>query len=399
VKGRLEVRHASSFFLLIIFFGAVLSATPAGACSTFMLSRERCLIVGHNLDQSFYTPGIIHVNPGGERKRSVSGFDLELREVETPILEWVSKYGSVTFSYLGRNLPDCGMNEAGLTVSEMALAESAFPFNDSLPSMIVHQWIQYQLDNFETVGEVLEHLHEINIEPVSTFTPPSSANYHFFVTDARGEVAIIEFIEGRPRVYTGESVPVPALCNTAYNRELERLNEYRGIGGWFKRRVGSHGDDRFIRCAEAIEKFGRSKAVSEIDFCFDLLAKLQFERTKQWSIAYDVLNRRVYFRTAGNPGVRYFDMASLDFSAGASPLVFEDIDVNVDGDISDRFVPFTEDSDRRVIDRFLRNLVQLVSKTGEPGKMDLYMRDNYGFDVSRYVDRAVRITELIRSDR
>jgi len=308
VKSNLSTFSKIKLFTLV-FFNAIAVLIPSHAfpCSTFMLSREGCLIVGHNLDQSFYTPAIIHINPGGEWIRSISSFDLGLGDVKTPALEWVSKYGSATFSYLGRNLPDCGINEVGLTVSEMALAESAFPFSDSLPTMIVHQWIQYQLDNFAMVEEVLEHLGKINIEPVSTFTPPASANYHFFITDARGGVAIIEFLGGQPGVY---------------------------------------------------------------------------------------------FRTARHPGMHYFDLGSFDFSPGAPSLVFENMDTELHGgrNISNRFVPFTTDSDRRVVDWFLRNLIQFVAKTDDPDRMDRYLRDNYGIGVDQYIKRALKMSALIRLD-
>ena len=384
-------------FALILFLCASLpTASPAVSCSTFMLNRDDCLIVGHNLDQEFYTPGIIHVNRRSEKKRSVSRFDLELTDIETPILEWTSKYGSVTFSPLGRNLPDGGMNEAGLTVSEMGLGESVFPFNDSRPTMLSHLWIQYQLDNYATVDEVVAHLGDINIEPSSTFTPPASSNYHLFVTDSQGNVAIIEFLEDGPQVYTNSSVPVPALCNLPYHRELEQLETYRGMLGWINRFLDSDKDIRFVKCAEALEEFKTFTVGDPVEYCFDVLARLQFEWTKQWSVVYDVKSKRIYFRTTRGPSIRFFDFDDLDFSAEAPSTVFEDIDVNLSGDISDRFVAFTSDADRSVIDRFLRSLVRFVAKSDDLEKMDFHMLENYGFNVARYVDRALETTELIR---
>ena len=387
-----------SFRVFFLFLsGLFLFQSPAVSCSTLMLSRDDCLVVGHNLDESFYTPGMIHVNLRSERKRSVSCFDLDLTDVETPVIEWTSKYGSVTFNILGRNLPDGGINEAGLTVSEMGLGESVFSFNDSLPTMLSHQWIQYQLDNYATVEEVLEHLRDINIEPSSTFSPPASSNYHLFVTDIKGNVAIIEFLDGRPRVYVNESVPVPALCNLTYQRELERLENYQGISGWIKRFLDSKKDLRFIKAADALEEFDTSTDMAPVDYCFDVLKQLQFESTKQWSVVYDVAHGRVYFRTARGENVRYFDLDALDFSADASPVVLEDIDVDLAGDVSDRFVPISPGADRAVIDRFLRSLVRFVAKSDDAEKMDLHMLDNYGMDVESYVDRALELTELIRS--
>jgi penicillin V acylase-like amidase (Ntn superfamily) len=362
-----------------------------------MLSRDDCLVVGHNLDQEFYTPGMVHVNLRSESKRSVSCFDLDLTDVETPIIEWTSKYGSVTFNILGRNLPDGGINEAGLTVSEMGLAESVFSFDDSLPAMLSHLWIQYQLDNYATVEEVLEHLRDINIEPSSTFSPPASANYHLFVTDIQGNVAIIEFLDGGPRVYANDSVPVPALCNLTYQQELERLENYQGITGWIRRRLDSNKDIRFVKAAEYLEEFNTSTGMSPVDHCFDVLKHLQFETTKQWSVVYDVKHRRVHFRTARGENVRYFDLDALDFSADASPVVIEDIDIDLAGDVSGKFVAFSPDADRAVIDRFLRSLVRFVAQSDDAEKMDLHMLDNYGMDVESYVDRAYRATELIRT--
>ena len=395
-RERMPMTRICVFALILFLCGNLPIASPAVSCSTFMLSSDDCLVVGHNLDEAFLTPGIIHVNRRSERKRSVSRFDLKLTDVETPVLEWTSKYGSVTFSLLGRNLPDGGMNEVGLTVSEMGLGESVFLFNDSRPTMLSHLWIQYQLDNYATVDEVVAHLEDINIEPSSTFTPPASSNYHLFVTDSQGNVAIIEWFNDGPQVYMNSSVPVPALCNLPYQRELEKLETYRGILGWINRFLDSDKDIRFVKCAEALEEFKTSTVGDPVEYCFDVLTRLQFEWTKQWSVVYDVKSKRVYFRTARGPSVRYFDFDALDFSAEAPPVVFEDIDVNLSGDISDRFIAFSPDADHSVIDRFLRSLVRFVSKSEDPEKMDLHMLENYGFDVARYGDRALETTELIR---
>jgi len=382
--------------MLHLFIGSFFVVQPAAPCSTFMMSRSDCLVVGHNLDQEFYTPGMIHVNRRAERKRSVSCFDLQLRDTETPVLEWTSKYGSVTFSPLGRNLPDGGMNEAGLTVSEMGLGESIFPFDESLPTMLSHLWIQYQLDNYASVDEVLEHLSDINSEPSSTFTPPASSNYHLFVTDSSGGFAIIEFLEGGPRVYKNEAAPVPALCNLTYQQELYRLESYEGFLGWIKRLFNSKDDLRFVKCADALREFETNFDDDPVEYCLGLLTQMQFERTKQWSVVYDVRAKRIYYRTTRGQNTRYFDFNSFDFSIDAPASVLEDIDVNSSGDVSSQFVPFTSDADRSVIDRFLRSLVRFVAKTDDADQMDNHMIENYGFGVDRYIERALEITELIR---
>ena len=137
----------------------------------------------------------------------------------------------------------------------------------------------------------------------------------------------------------------------------------------------------------------RSKPV---DFCFSLLKSLQFARSKQWSIVYDVRNMRIYFRTARGPNIRYFDFNAFDFSDNALPLMVQDIDKNIMGDFSDHFVGFTPEADRVSIGRFLRSLVQFVAKTNDLEKMDDHMLKNYDMDVESYINRALKFSELIR---
>jgi len=385
--------------LLPLVIGGAVVAPASQSCSTFMLSHDDYLLVGHNLDQEFYTPGMIHVNRRGELKRSVSGFDLQLSDVETPLHTWAARYGSVTFSPLGRNLPDGGMNEVGLTVNEMGLGDSLFPFNDSLPTMLIHLWIQYQLDNFGTVAEVLSHLGDFNIEPSSTFSPPASANYHFFVTDSAGRFAIIEFLKNGPQIYTDESAPIPVLCNSRYQQELESLARYRGMVGWFRRQFDSGKDLRCVNGAMALEDFELADDTHPFEYCLDLLAEMQFTGTKQWSVVYDVREKHVYFRTSRAPGTRHFTLDSLDFSPDASPAVLEDIDIQFSGDVTSSFADFTPDADRATVGKFLRSLVSFVADTEDTDMMDKHMLENYGFDVQGYTDRAIALTELIRRGR
>ena len=68
---------ARSFWALLVV--VALGAGAVYPCSTFMISRGGCLVLAHNLDQSFFTPGMIHINRRSERKRSVGFFDLQVR--------------------------------------------------------------------------------------------------------------------------------------------------------------------------------------------------------------------------------------------------------------------------------------------------------------------------------
>ena len=56
-----------------------------------------------------------------------------------------------------------GMNEAGLVVETMMLEETEYPSPDSRPGIEILQWIQYQLDNFSTIEEVIASHSQIRI--------------------------------------------------------------------------------------------------------------------------------------------------------------------------------------------------------------------------------------------
>ena len=379
-----------SFASIVI---VIISAAPSSllACSTIMISHDRTCLVGHNLDQEFYTPGMIHVNLRGESKSSVSGYDLGVTETSTPILNWVSRYGSVSFSPLGRGLPDGGINEAGLTVNEMALGESQFPFSDSLPTILAHQWIQYQLDMFANVEELIDGLPKINVQPVSTFTPVSWANYHAFVADRSGDFAIIEFLDSSIVVHRGDDAPVPVLCNSPYKQELKRLKSYEGFFGDIKKWFHSNRDIRFVIAAEALGEYCTEQYEDGVDFCFEILTGMQYKSTKQWSIVYDLNNSTVHFRTVGHPATKSLSLADVDFSEESRALILPDIDLSLGGDISSRLVPYSLEADRAVTTRFMTSLVDFIVKSNHASGADDYLLEHHGFTLEQFIDRAVAL--------
>jgi len=50
------------------------------------------------------------------------------------------------------------MNEVGLYIGEMSLAETKYINDRTLIKMTVLSWMQYLLDNFENVDEVIKDL-------------------------------------------------------------------------------------------------------------------------------------------------------------------------------------------------------------------------------------------------
>jgi choloylglycine hydrolase len=80
--------------------------------------------------------------------------------------QWTSKFGSVTFNQNGKEMPYGGMNEKGLVVEMLWLEQTKYNINETKSYLNELEWIQYQLDNFETVQQVIDHLTDLKIYPI-----------------------------------------------------------------------------------------------------------------------------------------------------------------------------------------------------------------------------------------
>jgi len=188
-----------------------------------MLKRDGILLTGHNLDESTDFEGFVCVNKRDYYKVGSTWGDLKSYPKYLPYsLNWISKYGSITWSNQGRDLPDAGVNEAGLVIEEMSLANHQYPPIGIRPRLFQMQWIQYHLDTCSTVEQVINS---------ASLIFPDGWPWHFFVADKSGNCATLEYIDNRLVVHTGETLPVTALCNSTYEEELTKPNRYKGFGG------------------------------------------------------------------------------------------------------------------------------------------------------------------------
>lgn len=329
------------------------------SCSTFLLAARDRLIVGHNLDDYCKVIGLVVVNKRRIAKTNVSWSELTIGGlVRIPRLRWVSKYGSVTYNTRGKEFPDGGMNEAGLYVGEMNLWGTQYPANKTLPRMYHNQWVQYLLDNFETVEQVLDDISNVIIDGHSL--------WHFFIADKKGSSAIIEFLEGKAVIYSGQAMPWKVLCNTAYAKELETLRDYDGFEGEKPIPFGAleDGKSRFVRAAALFKKFANAGRAEMLKNAFELLDEIRGDNN-QWGVVYDMPDRRMYFRTASAPAFRFVDFSALDFSPELPSLML-DINKDFSGDAATEFTTFSDSVNRENIFQGFREL----EKAGLIKKLD-----------------------------
>jgi penicillin V acylase-like amidase (Ntn superfamily) len=281
-------------------------ATAADACTTFctrgLFGRNYDFDTGH---------GMVVVNKRGMAKTSA----------RAKPAKWTAKHGSLTFNQFGRDNPTGGINEKGLVVELMWMDGTRYPDADARPELGTLEWIQYQLDTSASVAEAVANAGKIRISQ-------RGVPLHYLIADPSGDVAAIEFLDGKLVVHRGSSLPVPVLANDPYRSSLERDG------------------DRFARAAKGLA------GATTVDAAFRLLHDVRQSHT-QWSIVYDLRNLAVHWRTAPNADIRNVRLAAFDFSC-ATPARVLAIDEGT-GDVTKRFRDYTTAANLDLVRRSYRD--------------------------------------------
>ena len=320
---------------LVVLLTLLCASNRGLACSAFELKGDGYQFIGFNENWK-YMPGMVVVNKRGLDKDYLGWADLVADQPSGSRLHWISKWGSVTFSAMGIDLPCYGLNEAGLFVVELALDDTHSLPDHTRPNMFWPQWIQYQLDNFSTVEELVANLPQT---PVIDWWPKFTGS-HFFVADAHGDTAAVEIIKGKLVVSTGERMKIPALCNGPYQDELANLGRYKPFGGdkIFDLSSKFSWNTRFVRLVHRLTDYhAETNSPAPMQFAWNLLDEA---RAGVWQLVADVPNRTLYFRTEACPSIKSIDLRQCDFTT-RSPIRFADIHLNFTGDITSRLMAWT----------------------------------------------------------
>ena len=160
-------------------------------CTTIKIPGADGMLLAQNYDFSYFS-GLAVINQPGVQKVSFG----EKVRLDNPLdtsngaAKWVSCFGSVTFNQFGVEFPNFGMNEKGLSITSMAIITKAEQSENTKDSINELQWIQKQLDCYETVEEVLKHLNDNDFRP-DFFT------MHYYLLDTKDDWAVVEYKDGK----------------------------------------------------------------------------------------------------------------------------------------------------------------------------------------------------------
>jgi penicillin V acylase-like amidase (Ntn superfamily) len=311
-------------FLFILCFG--ITALP---CTAFLNSTSQRFVVAKNFDWNL-GHGLLMVN-----KQNVQKVALFAKTTDMPLM-WTSKYGSVTFNQLGRELPYGGMNERGLVVEILWLDETEYPAQ--IPEVMEaneSQWVQSMLDRAQTIGEMISLSKGFQVNS-------RHGKVHYFACDSSGTCAVFEYLKGKLVITKLDNKnDVKAISNNSYEESLEAFKASK------KFPEDPSSLSRFTRAATLIKRPNTSEAL--VPATFKILDAVSDDETK-WSIVYDPSLSKIFFKTKSRPDIKEVSLNYFDWSCGASVKVL-DINTASKQDVSSTFEDYSDKLNTSIVEK------------------------------------------------
>ncbi|MGO3885341.1 MAG: linear amide C-N hydrolase, partial [Mycetocola sp.] len=279
-------------------------------------------------------------------------------------LTWEAKYGSIVATAFDLIATD-GMNEEGFAGHILWLAESDYGTPDSSATqtqLSQSVWLQYYLDNFATVAEAVEWTNSTQVEIVQLFDPTGHLvpTLHLAINDATGDSAIIEYTNGKPKVYHSRDYKVMTNSPT-YDKQLELVKQYKGLGGDQPLPGSTLASDRFARASLYVENQVQPKTQLEaIAAMFSIIRNAaQPFRTPEpgkpdasqtiWQVVLDLTNKRYVFESTTRPNIVWVDFNEISFAHGSKVLKLDlvgqmALEGGLAGNVSHKFADVGEDA-------------------------------------------------------
>jgi len=327
--------------LTILFFS---NSKISNACTRVVYQGPGgYTITARSMDWKDEIPANLWLFPKGMERKG---------EVGPNSVTWKSKYGSIVTSAFDISSCD-GMNEKGLVANLLWLAESTYPaYDGSKKGLSIAAWVQYVLDNFSSVEETVNEMKKEEFVVVSTDIPGTNtfASLHLSISDATGDNAIFEYIDGKLTIH--HDMKYTVMTNSPIFDKQLALNDYwEQIGGTIMLPGTNRAADRFARASFYITAIPQTEdtriavgsVFSVIRNCsvpFGISSEEEPNiSSTRWRSVSDQKHLVYYFETVLTPNSFWVDIKNADFSEGA-PVKKLSVENNetYDGDALKSFV-------------------------------------------------------------
>lgn len=331
-------------FLLVIIMTTVFSLPRAEACTGITLTTiDSTMVTARTIEWAAEPLNAMYVIvPRGQKQRSW------LPDGTLKGKTFVAEYGYVGIAVENDAFIMEGINEAGLAAGLFYFPEYGeyMPYKEADKSMCVSdmQFVSWVLSTCTSIDEMLALMPTIRVVGID----PRASTVHWRVSEESGRQVVVEIVNQQVIVYEN---PLGVLTNSPeLTWHLTNLNNYVNLvsGSIYQREIGSldlrafgggsglHGlpgdmtpSSRFVRAAffqstaPRLEK-PEHTVVQAFHLLnnFDIPIGIQFNDSDlvpdmpsatQLTIATDLKNRRLYYRTMYNSSIRCIDMHTIDF--------------------------------------------------------------------------------------
>lgn len=292
-----------------------------GACTRAVyLGPDNMIVTGRTMDWKEDPQSNIYLFPRGIQKQAGN---------TNNTIKWTSKYGSVATA--GYDIGVCdGMNEKGLVANLLFLTESRYDrSNDNRPVMGISIWTQYVLDNFATVDEAVQILSKDLFRIDAPDLPNGSkSTLHLSISDATGNSAIFEYIDGNLIIHEGREYQIMTNSPT-YEKQLTLNDYWKQIGGLVMLPGTNRASDRFVRASFYIQALPQTSDYRQaVAGVFSVMRNVSVPlgisipeqpniASTRWRTVADQKNKVYYFESTLSPDIFWINFKDLDFKSGA----------------------------------------------------------------------------------
>lgn len=302
-----------------------MNSSNSKACTRVVYKGPNSTILtGRTMDFATEIPANLWIFPRGMER---SG------QVGRQSFRWRSRFGSLAVSSWDISTTD-GMNEKGLVANLLWLVESQYPnFNKSGPKkgMAISLWAQYVLDQFATVEEAVRALKKEPFVIVSDFIPGTDkfTTVHLSISDASGDSAIFEYINGKLMIHHNPSYTVMTNDPT-YKDQLAIKKYWEAVPGKTFLPGSVTPADRFVRASFFIQSIPQTEDERiSVASVFSVLRNVSVPygftiegfpnlSTTRWRAVADQKNLTYYFETTLTPNIFWVDFKKISFRASES---------------------------------------------------------------------------------
>ena len=327
---------------ILLFLSVLFSSNQASACTRVVYhGLNETYITGRNMDWKTEIPANLWVLPRGVARTG---------NVGRSSIKWKSKYGSVVVSSWDMTSSD-GMNEKGLVGNLLWLTGSEYPKyekDQDKPGLVISLWLQYVLDNYETVAEATRALSKDNFVVVSSSVPETESyvTVHLSLSDKRGDSAIFEYINKKLVIHHDKSYVI--MTNAPIYEEQIAINSYwKGISGTVMLPGTNRSADRFVRASFYINAVPKTDDIKiAVPTVFSVIRNVSVPynismpdqaniSSTRWRAVADHKNLVYYFENVLNPNIIWLEFKNLDFSEqGRVRKLYLDNNENYSGESS-----------------------------------------------------------------